>query len=213
MAYPIKAVGTASTGETVSIVSFRPAAAGLVTVSASVTVTAVTASHLPRGEHDPISAEIVIEVFRPGSPTPAISKSQKILNTQQGSNFIVYGSAPASGADLNADWTVHLTNKADPTSQRQVTVSCAITARYQVMAGNLGKIDHIVVLMMENRSFDHMLGYLSLSAGRSNVDGLKGTEFNDDSASPAVNKYSVHRLSTTQFLNDPGHGWLDVKAQ
>ena len=48
---------------------------------------------------------------------------------------------------------------------------------------------------------------------RSNVDGLKGTEFNDDSASPAVNKYSVHRLSTTQFLNDPGHGWLDVKAQ
>jgi hypothetical protein len=26
----------------------------------------------------------------------------------------------------------------------------------------LEKIDHIVVLMMENRSFDHMLGYLSL---------------------------------------------------
>ncbi len=27
---------------------------------------------------------------------------------------------------------------------------------------NLEKVDHIVVLMMENRSFDHMLGYLSL---------------------------------------------------
>ena len=26
------------------------------------------------------------------------------------------------------------------------------------------KIDHIVVLMIENRSFDHMLGYLSLEA-------------------------------------------------
>jgi phospholipase C len=38
---------------------------------------------------------------------------------------------------------------------------------------NLDKIEHIVVLMLENRSFDHMLGYLSLEAGRSDVDGLK----------------------------------------
>jgi phospholipase C len=27
---------------------------------------------------------------------------------------------------------------------------------------NLRKIDHTVVLMLENRSFDHMLGYLTL---------------------------------------------------
>ena len=27
---------------------------------------------------------------------------------------------------------------------------------------NLRKIDHIVVLMMENRSFDHMLGFLTV---------------------------------------------------
>ena len=38
---------------------------------------------------------------------------------------------------------------------------------------NLAKIEHIVVLMLENRSFDHMLGYLSLEAGRSDIDGLK----------------------------------------
>ena len=37
---------------------------------------------------------------------------------------------------------------------------------------NLDKIDHIVVLVMENRSFDHMLGYLALD-GRTEVDGLK----------------------------------------
>ena len=30
-------------------------------------------------------------------------------------------------------------------------------------AANLDKIDHVVVVMLENRSFDHMLGYLSLS--------------------------------------------------
>lgn len=53
--------------------------------------------------------------------------------------------------------------------------------------GNLSKIDHIVVVMMENRSFDHMLGYLSLPSvatgdvvgrGRADVDGLTGDEFN-----------------------------------
>ena len=51
---------------------------------------------------------------------------------------------------------------------------------------NLAKVDHIVVLMLENRSFDHMLGYLSLpvdggGAARTDVDGLSGpeTNFND----------------------------------
>lgn len=32
--------------------------------------------------------------------------------------------------------------------------------------GNLKRIKHIVVLMMENRSFDQMLGYLALSSTR-----------------------------------------------
>jgi phospholipase C len=27
--------------------------------------------------------------------------------------------------------------------------------------------------MMENRSFDHMLGYLSLTGGRTDIDGLR----------------------------------------
>ena len=38
--------------------------------------------------------------------------------------------------------------------------------------GQLGQIEHIVVLMLENRSFDHMLGYLSLEGGRTDIDGL-----------------------------------------
>ncbi len=49
--------------------------------------------------------------------------------------------------------------------------------------GTLANIDHIIVLTMENRSFDHMLGYLSLpyengGMNRADVDGLKGGEFN-----------------------------------
>jgi phospholipase C len=48
---------------------------------------------------------------------------------------------------------------------------------------NLFKVEHIVVLMLENRSFDHMLGHLSLppgegGSGRADVDGLLGPEQN-----------------------------------
>src|SRR5512142_1093565 len=48
-------------------------------------------------------------------------------------------------------------------------------------ARRLDQIDHIVVVMLENRSFDHMLGYLSLPAalggrGRADVDGLRGPD-------------------------------------
>jgi phospholipase C len=51
------------------------------------------------------------------------------------------------------------------------------------MPNNLDKFDHIIILMMENRSFDHMLGYLSLpeelgGKNRSDVDGLTGDESN-----------------------------------
>jgi Phosphoesterase family len=37
---------------------------------------------------------------------------------------------------------------------------------------NLDKVDHVVVMMLENRSFDHMLGYLSLTGRRPDIDGL-----------------------------------------
>ena len=40
-------------------------------------------------------------------------------------------------------------------------------------AANLGKVDHVVVVMLENRSFDHMLGYLSLTGRRPDIDGLR----------------------------------------
>lgn len=43
----------------------------------------------------------------------------------------------------------------------------------------LRQVQHLVVVMMENRSFDHMLGYLKLE-GMPEVNGLTGTEYNLD---------------------------------
>jgi Phosphoesterase family/Ricin-type beta-trefoil lectin domain-like len=84
-------------------------------------------------------------------------------------------------------------------------------AGHDFSPGNLANIDHIVVLMMENRSFDHMLGYLSLSAaeggaGRRDVDGLKGGESN----SYLGVTYPSHPLSGTLFAPDPPHGYEPV---
>src|SRR4026208_1649995 len=71
---------------------------------------------------------------------------------------------------------------------------------------NLRKIDHIVVLMMENRSFDHMLGFLTIEHGRKDVEGptlkmknvYRGATFNGHPASrPTMTK-----------AQDPCHsGW------
>ena len=53
-------------------------------------------------------------------------------------------------------------------------------ARMNTDSTGLNAIDHIVVLMLENRSFDHMLGYLYQDTGNVSptgqaFEGLTGT--------------------------------------
>jgi phospholipase C len=71
----------------------------------------------------------------------------------------------------------------------------------------LKQIKHIVVLMMENRSFDHMLGYLR-NDGMASVDGLTGEESNQG---PDGKRYPVHAYAEdeTAFLLP---GSKDLKA-
>jgi phospholipase C len=86
-------------------------------------------------------------------------------------------------------------------------------------AGRLEQIDHIVVVMMENRSFDHMLGYLSLPAelggrGRTDVDGLRGPDANFNLHNGQ--RYPIHHLAQTQFdgeAEDPDHTGPGVDEQ
>ena len=71
--------------------------------------------------------------------------------------------------------------------------------------GALANIDHIVVLLQENRSFDHMLGYLSLpfekgGMNRKDVDGLKGGEFNLFNG----RKCSAFRFAAGDTIFSPG---------
>jgi phospholipase C len=76
-------------------------------------------------------------------------------------------------------------------------------------SANLAKIDHIVVLMLENRSFDHMLGYLSLDRGRGDIDGLR-PEFCNEHGGRA---HPVHHLDTRAIPDDPDHSAAAVDLQ
>jgi phospholipase C len=76
-------------------------------------------------------------------------------------------------------------------------------------SANLQKIEHIVVLMLENRSFDHMLGYLSLEGGREDIDGLREEFANDYDG----RSYPVRHLETTAIPDDPDHSASSVDLQ
>jgi hypothetical protein len=68
-------------------------------------------------------------------------------------------------------------------------------------AASLEKIGHVVVVMLENRSFDHMLGYLSLTGRRPDIDGLRPGLANQYQG----RTYPVHHLATTAVELDPDH--------
>jgi phospholipase C len=73
---------------------------------------------------------------------------------------------------------------------------------------NLAKIDHIVVLMLENRSFDHLMGYLKLE--NFDVDGLTIDMANSFQGT----SYPVHLMSDTAFAGkDPCHSGECVVRQ
>jgi phospholipase C len=83
----------------------------------------------------------------------------------------------------------------------------------------LFQIDHIIVVMMENRSFDHMLGYLSLphevgGAGRADIDGLTSPEHNVNRFDGET--YGIQPMEGEDGLTkvqDPGHSGADVGQQ
>ncbi|XP_024534533.1 non-specific phospholipase C1 [Selaginella moellendorffii] len=74
-----------------------------------------------------------------------------------------------------------------------------------------GPIKTVVVLVMENRSFDHMLGWLKKL--NPEIDGLQGNESNPLSTTdPASRKIFV--ADTAEFVDpDPGHSFQAITEQ
>ena len=71
-------------------------------------------------------------------------------------------------------------------------------------------IRRFVVLMLENRSFDHLFGFLKTNNPQ--VAGLTGTESNQkDPNSPASPPVVVRRASSFVMTFDPAHEYYDVQ--
>ena len=76
------------------------------------------------------------------------------------------------------------------------------------MSATKSPIEHIVVLMMENRSYDHMLGYLP------HGHGLTGEEHNlVDPADPSSEKVYVSNRSGYVTEPNPSHDVVSVERQ
>ena len=78
------------------------------------------------------------------------------------------------------------------------------------MPQGLDNLEHIVVLMMENRSFDHMLGSLKQSDPR--INGLNGDESNPDTTGTRI-KVQPNATYQGQLAHDPDHHFAGVDLQ
>jgi phospholipase C len=89
------------------------------------------------------------------------------------------------------------------------------------MPNQLASIQHIVHLMLENRSFDHMLGFLYSESGNVSpagqpFEGLTGTESNLDASGQPVTVYQIDVTQPTGYFMpgaDPGEGYVNTNQQ
>lgn len=88
------------------------------------------------------------------------------------------------------------------------------------MGNKLSKIDHIVHVMFENRSFDQMLGYLYHPSNKSPrgdaFEGLTGTETNPDDRGVQHQVYPIKPTDAHPYFMpgaDPGEGYGNTNVQ
>lgn len=75
----------------------------------------------------------------------------------------------------------------------------------------MADIRHYVVLMLENRSFDSMLGCLKVR--RPEIDGLTLDESNTDKDGQPVRVWNTGSTSLVIPKPDPGESWVDMNEQ
>src|SRR5712691_1603907 len=83
-------------------------------------------------------------------------------------------------------------------------------------ASGLNKIEHFVVLMLENRSFDSMLGMLGRYYEKPETfDGLTGTESNPDADGRAIGVSNVRGTDDDLAIprTNPAEAWRDMNEQ
>jgi phospholipase C len=80
-----------------------------------------------------------------------------------------------------------------------------------IVPQTFAKIEHFVVLMLENRSFDHLLGWLKSTDPR--IEGLTGAESCMDPFPGGTNPVPVAPATAFAMPFDPGHEFMDIQMQ
>jgi phospholipase C len=89
-------------------------------------------------------------------------------------------------------------------------------------ANQLGSVEHIVVLVLENRSFDHMLGFLYSDSGnvspatKQPFEGLTGKESNSAATGASVPVSALTATTPNVYFTpgaDPGEGFVATNDQ
>jgi phospholipase C len=78
----------------------------------------------------------------------------------------------------------------------------------------LDSVDHVILLMLENRSFDHLLGYLYPRSDT--FDGLDGTQCNRDAAGTEICVYPITPAEQNAYyypLANPAEGFVATNQQ
>ncbi|HEY1917306.1 MAG TPA: alkaline phosphatase family protein [Streptosporangiaceae bacterium] len=90
------------------------------------------------------------------------------------------------------------------------------------MSGNqLPAVQHVVQLMLENRSFDHMLGFLYAASGNVSAtgapfEGLTGQESNPGTNGSPVTVFKIDPTTAGAYFMpgaDPGEGYANTNSQ
>src|SRR5688572_6427450 len=111
-----------------------------------------------------------------------------------------------------AAWTAGLAGAASVLpSDLILKEAAAVTARRQRLPRPRDTpIDHFVIVMMENRSFDHYFGWLGDVA-----DGIQQQTFKDPAGQDVQTQHASALEADWQGCGhpDPGHGWTSGRAQ
>jgi phospholipase C len=136
-------------------------------------------------------------------------------------SFLAGSAGAAAAAALTACSSSKSSTSTSPTTARSTTTSAATTTKLRRVGQRpdpskpegtdlLPQIEHIIVLMMENHSYDNYFGVLGRGDGL-RLHAAKPTESNLDAAGTKVPMF--HMANTCQPKDLPSQQWNDMQTQ
>jgi phospholipase C len=119
--------------------------------------------------------------------------------------------SPVGGKDAGATCPSHYVDDGKKADRAACTFAAASLGKDTISLTPAEKkipLEHIIVIMRENRSFDQLFG--KLGAAQSDSEPIPPTFSNKDASGATVSPF---HLTTTCVPTDPGHQWNEMHAQ